>query len=87
MLLWGSPSPFFSHTKTSFSRPRTSHGSRGGLRLPQKNKPCVMQKPAWSQAGQGAVEVHRAFPDQGLSLVPQSPSSADPHLENQLTVE
>lgn len=44
------------------------------------------QKPAETRAEQGDIGAHGAFVGQGLSLGPQSLCSADPPLENQLTV-
>ena len=67
--------------------PRTSSHSGGFPHLPGRKKTCVVQKPAWSQAGQEDVGTHRTFLDQGFLLNPQPLTSADPHLENQLTEE
>lgn len=88
VFLWGAlHPPFLTHTKTFFSRPRTSSHSGGGTRLPRRKKTHMVPKPAWSQPGQETWGPHWAFLGWGFSLNPQSSSSADPHLENQLTVE
>lgn len=46
----------------------------------------MVQKPAETRVEQGDMRAHRTFLGQRLRLGRQPSCSADPHLENQLTV-
>lgn len=72
MFLWGSPSPFSTPTRVSFSRPRMSCGGE-----------VVVQKPAWSRARKKgpSVSILSRSPlgepaDGGINSLPSSPLPA-----------